>query len=135
MPGLTLVYIYIRLTWVRTAMMMAEDLSTTATRLAVSTLRATIVRDWVTKQKTPPEIIENDGNKQEGILTDHHNLQFVHQIRSLQLDVNKEDGDESYDDEDDLPAGCETCNVKLPQVPDDDGHVAVEGGADEHEDS
>ena len=51
------------------------------------------------------------------------------------MDVNKEDGDESYDYEDDLPAGCKTRNVKLPQVPDDDGHVAVEGCADQHEDS
>ena len=51
------------------------------------------------------------------------------------MDVNKEDGDESDEDEDDLSAGCKTCDVKLLQVPDDDGHVAVEGSADEHEDS
>ena len=51
------------------------------------------------------------------------------------MNVNEEDGDESYDDEDDLSAGCETGDVKFLQVPDDDGHVAVEGGADEHEDS
>ena len=67
--------------------------------------------------------------------TDHHNLQFVNQIRSLQLNVHKEDGDESYDDEDDLSAGCKTGDVKLLQVPDDDGHVAVEGSTGEHEDS
>ena len=51
------------------------------------------------------------------------------------MDVNQEDGDESDYDEDDLPAGCKAGNVNLPQVPDDDGHVAVDGGADEYDDS
>ena len=51
------------------------------------------------------------------------------------MDVHEEDGEKCYNDEDDLSAGCKTCDVKLPQVPDDDGHVAVEGSADEHEDS
>ena len=51
------------LTWVTTAMMMAEDLSTTATRLAVSTLRATMVRDCVVKQKTPQTDNGREGNQ------------------------------------------------------------------------
>ena len=36
-------------------MMIAEDLSTTATRLAVSTLRAMMVMDWVRRQNTPEQ--------------------------------------------------------------------------------
>ena len=68
------------------------------------------------------------------MLTYHDNLQFVQQIGSLQFNVDNEDCEEGYDDEDDLPAGGEAGHVKLAEIPDDDGHVAVESGADQDQD-
>ena len=49
--------------------------------------------------------------------------------------VHQEYGDEGDDGEYDFSAGCKTGDGNLPEVPDDNGHVAVEGSANEHEDS
>ena len=68
------------------------------------------------------------------ILTDKGYLQPIHQIGSLQFNINNEDDEEGHDDEDDLSAGGEAGHVKLLQIPDDDRHVAVESRADEHKD-
>ena len=68
------------------------------------------------------------------LLTDHDNFQPVHQIRSLQLNINNEDCEEGHDDEDNLSAGGETGHVKLSEIPDDDAHVTVEGSGDKDHD-
>ena len=49
------------------------------------------------------------------------------------MNVNQEDGDESYNDEDDLSAGGKASHVKLPQISEDDCHVTVESRAEEHQ--
>ena len=50
------------------------------------------------------------------------------------MNVDNEDCEEGHDDEDDLPAGGEAGHVKLAEIPHDDGHVAVESGADQDQD-
>ena len=128
---MNVMYSFLSLTCEMTAMMMAEDLSTTATRLAVSTFRAIIVIDCVIRQKTPEEKLNHAHHHQTRILTNHDNFQFIHQIRSLQLNIHNKDCEEGHDDEDDLSAGGETGHVKLLQISDDNGHVTVERSTDE----
>ena len=67
------------------------------------------------------------------ILTDKGYLQPIHQIGSLQFNINNEDDEEGHDDEDDLPARGKASHVKLPQISEDDCHVAVESRAEEHQ--
>ena len=65
--------------------------------------------------------------------TKEHQFQFIHVVWSVELDVRHEDDDDDENDEDDLPAGVEAGHVQLAEVAEDDGGVAVYGGAEDEQ--
>ena len=67
------------------------------------------------------------------IYTKEHQFEFIHVVWCVELDVRHEDDDDDEDDEDDLPAGVEAGHVQLAEVAEDDGGVAVDGGAEDEQ--
>ena len=67
------------------------------------------------------------------IHTKEHQFQFIHVVWSVELYVRHEDNEEDENDEDDLPAGVEAGHVQLAEVAEDDGGVAVDGGAEDEQ--
>ena len=65
--------------------------------------------------------------------TKEHQFQFIHVVWSVELYVRHEDNEEDENDEDDLPAGVEAGHVQLAEVAEDDGGVAVDGGAEDEQ--
>ena len=65
--------------------------------------------------------------------TKEHQFQFIHVVWSVELYVRHEDDDDDENDEDDLPAGVEAGHVQLAEVAEDDGGVAVDGGAEDEQ--
>ena len=65
--------------------------------------------------------------------TKKHQFQFIHVVWSVELYVRHEDNEEDENDEDDLPAGVEAGHVQLAEVAEDDGGVAVDGGAEDEQ--
>ena len=67
--------------------------------------------------------------------TKEQDLQFVCQGWSIDLNVPDEDKEEADDDQDDLPAGVEAGHGDTLEVPDDNGHAAVQHSAHHQQDA
>ena len=69
------------------------------------------------------------------MLTKKQKLQFFCEGWSIDLNVPDEDEEVADDDQHDLPAGVEAGHGDALEVPDDDGHAAVEHSAHHQQDA